>query len=66
MTPLERRFRSAGLAIILGLAVQALTLVWSHPLAFLAFLGLGVPLTALGILLYLWALVSERGREPAG
>ena len=44
--------------IIAGLAVEGLSLVWNHPLSFVAFLGLGGLLLAAGIVLYLWTLVA--------
>jgi hypothetical protein len=39
--PLMRRLQLSGLLIALGLVVEAVTLFWSHPTAFLVFLGLG-------------------------
>jgi len=55
---ITKKLRTAGALIILGLAVEALSLGWNHPLSFVAFLGLGGLLLACGVLLYLWALVS--------
>jgi hypothetical protein len=55
---IEKRIRWAGVLICLGLAVQLLTLRWVHPLAFMTFLLVGCPLTAAGILLYLYSLVG--------
>ena len=40
---ITRRLRLAGVLIIAGILVQGLTLVWNHPLSFLAFLGIGIP-----------------------
>ncbi len=56
---ISKRFKVSGILIILGLAVEGLTLLWSHPLSFVAFLGLGGLLLAAGIALYLWTLVSH-------
>lgn len=56
--PLHRRLRLSGLFIILGLIVQALSLLWNHPLSFIAFVTLGGLLLAIGILLYLLAVVN--------
>lgn len=50
------RLRVAGLLVIAGLAIQMATIAWTHPLAFLAFLGVGTPLVAAGVLLYLFSL----------
>ena len=46
------------LVIALGLLVQALSLLWNHPLSFIAFIGLGGLLVAGGIVLYLFTLVT--------
>jgi F0F1-type ATP synthase assembly protein I len=55
---LERRLRISGLLVGLGLAVEALTMAWSHPTAFLVFLLLGGTMVGLGVLLYLYAIAS--------
>ena len=53
---LRRLLRVAALLIVGGLVAQLVTLNWSHPIAFLWFLGLGVPLVVAGAATYLWAL----------
>ena len=58
-TPLEKRIRVAGLLVIAGLVVQLLTMTWAHPLAFMAFLMIGCPLTAAGVVLYLFSLATK-------
>ena len=60
---IERRIRRAGILIGIGLLLQAVTLFWTHPLAFMAFLLVACPLEAVGILLFLYTLVSP-GAEP--
>jgi len=57
-TILVRRLKLAGLLVSGGLLVEVGTLYWSHPMAFLVFLGLGGLLVGAGILLYLYSLVS--------
>jgi len=57
--PIEVRIRWAGLLIVLGLLLQMLTLLWTHPLAFMCFLMIGCPLVAAGMLLFLYSLVSH-------
>ena len=57
---LHKRLLRSGFFVLAGLIVQVLTLFWNHPLAFLAFLCIGVPLTAAGVLLYLYAVVSTK------
>lgn len=56
--PINARLRLAGGLIALGLLVQALSLLWNHPLSFVAFVSLGGLLVAGGIVLYLFTLVS--------
>ena len=53
----ERRIRWASLLIGGGLIVQLGSLLVIHPLAFVAFLMVGCPLMAAGIVLYLFSLV---------
>lgn len=60
---IERRIRLAGLLIALGLISQLVTFLWIHPLAFMAFLLIGCPLVAIGILLYLYSLVATESSE---
>lgn len=58
------RLTAAGIALVVGLLVEAVTLYWPHPTAFLTFLGLGTTLVCSGALLYLWLIVS--GSPAAG
>jgi predicted membrane channel-forming protein YqfA (hemolysin III family) len=55
---LVRRLRLAGLLLSLGLLIEAATLFWSHPTAFLVFLLLGGVLVAAGMVLYLVAIAT--------
>jgi hypothetical protein len=55
---IARRLRIAGALIFLGLLIEALTLEWNSPMAFLVFLGLGGLLIGLGVVFYLFSLVS--------
>jgi hydrogenase/urease accessory protein HupE len=57
---INKRLRIAGIMIAIGLIVEAFSLIWNHPLSFVAFLGIGGLLLFLGIVLYLAALVSPR------
>jgi hypothetical protein len=56
---LERRLQVSGIVLILGLLVEALCLFWTRPIAFVLFLAVGGFLLGLGILLYLFSLVSR-------
>jgi hypothetical protein len=59
---INKRLRLAGMLIMVGLLVEGLSLVWSHPLSFLAFVGIGGLAMAMGVAVYLLALVSPRPR----
>lgn len=60
---IELRIRRAGILIGIGLFLQVLTLFWTHPLSFMAFLLVGCPLVGIGILFYLYSLLSHSA-EP--
>jgi hypothetical protein len=55
---MQRRVRISGTLVLLGLLVEMVSLLWSHPSAFIFFLMPGALLMASGILLYLFSLVS--------
>jgi hypothetical protein len=57
---ITKRLRVAAMFIIAGVLVQGLSLIWNHPLSFLAFLGIGGLAALAGIVVYLFALVSPR------
>jgi len=59
---INKRLRLAGMLIMIGVLVEGLSLAWSHPLSFLAFVGIGGLATAIGVAVYLLALVSPRPR----
>jgi hypothetical protein len=54
---MSRLLRFSSALIVLGLAVEIVSLLWFHPLAFVLFAFVGVALIALGILVYLVSLV---------
>jgi uncharacterized membrane protein YczE len=60
---IENRIRWSGLLIGFGLAIQMPTLLWTHPLSFMVFLLVGCPLVGIGMLVYLYSLVSHIGDE---
>jgi hypothetical protein len=64
--PIHSRLRLSGAFIILGLIVQALSLLWNHPLSFIAFITIGGLLLAIGIVLYLLTVVNmaAKPQEP--
>lgn len=53
-----RRLRIAGILVITGLLVEALCLVWSKPIAFVVLVCIGGALIGLGVLFFLYSLVS--------
>ena len=57
-SPIQRRMRVSAILVSLGLLVELLSLLWTHPLAFLASAMVGIPLVGLGILIFLYSLVS--------
>jgi hypothetical protein len=57
-TKMDRRLRVSGILIVLGLLVEALSLIRIHPLAFLGFMFVGGGFLILGIVVYLYSLVS--------
>ncbi len=63
-SPLEWRLQISGIILILGLLVEGLCLLGRGPIAFILFVGLGGFLFVVGILLYLYSLVSVKG-EPS-
>ena len=56
---LEKRRQVAGVFIVLGLVIEALCLTWSTPIAFVIFVAIGGLLMFVGIVLYLYSLVSN-------
>jgi len=71
--PMERRLQLSGILLIPGLLVEALCLLWTRPLAFVLFLGVGGLLLGVGILVFLFlpgiqkptGAVMRTRREPA-
>jgi hypothetical protein len=55
---IERKLKWAAGLVGLGLLVQLVTFSWVHALAFTAFLVVGCPLVAAGIIVYLLSLLS--------
>ena len=55
---IERRLRISGVLIVLGLLVEAFSLIRVHPLAFLGFMFVGGGLLLGGIAVYLYSILS--------
>jgi hypothetical protein len=52
------RLRISGVFVIVGLLVEGLCLVWSRPIAFVVLVCVGGALIGLGVLFFLYSLVS--------
>jgi hypothetical protein len=55
---MERRLRISGIMVIIGLLVEALCLAWSQPIAFVVLVCIGGALIGLGVLFFLYSLIS--------
>jgi hypothetical protein len=53
-----------GALLILGIAVEIISLVWEKPLAFLLVVGVGGSLTFAGIVLYLYSFLPPALETP--
>lgn len=58
---LQERLRLSALLVMIGLVVEAASLTWRHPTAFIVFVLVGGTAMAAGMLLFLWAIVSRGG-----
>jgi hypothetical protein len=63
---MERRLEVSGTLILMGLLVEAICLLWSRPIAFVVFVLLGGLLVGVGVLLFLYSLVTleQSSNEP--
>jgi RsiW-degrading membrane proteinase PrsW (M82 family) len=61
---IHQRLRTSGIFVIAGLLLEALCLVWSKPIAFVVLVCIGGALIGLGVLLFLYSLVSS-ATQPA-
>lgn len=56
--PMGRRLRISGILVVAGLLVEALCLEWSRPIAFVVLFCIGGTLVGIGVLFFLYSLVS--------
>jgi len=56
---MERWLRISGVLAIMGLLIEALCLLWSRPIAFVVLVVFGGALISIGVLLFLYSLVSS-------
>jgi len=60
---MERKLKISGILVIAGLFVEGISLIWSHPTAFLTFILLGGSMMAAGILFYLYSLAAGEKQQ---
>lgn len=53
----KRRIRVSGIFLLLGMAVEVITLLWAHPTSFLVFVAVGGLFFLLGLAAYLFSVV---------
>ncbi len=56
---IERRIRISGVLLVVGLVIEAVSLSWAHPTAFIAFVVFGGTSMAAGIFLFLYSVVAK-------
>jgi hypothetical protein len=56
---MERRIRLSAILLIIGLMIEAVSLIWAHPTAFLVFAFVGVAFMGIGSVVFLYSLVSN-------
>lgn len=56
-----KKFRRAGMCIVAGLSVTAVSVQFAHPMSFMAFAVVGAGGVVIGVGMFLWALA----RRPA-
>jgi hypothetical protein len=61
---MSHALRISGLLLIVGLLIELISLHFNHPLSFLGFMFIGGGLLFLGVVVYLWALVSVSPSAP--
>jgi hypothetical protein len=62
---IHRRLQISGVLVIVGLLAEAVCLLWSRPLAFVVLVAFGGLLISVGVLFFLYSLVSipHSGKE---
>jgi len=58
------RLQVSAILVAAGLGTTLATFYWNHPLSLFVFLCIGSPLTGLGIVIYLWSIVTQRNDAP--
>ena len=65
---MSRVFRLSGILLIAGLVIEAVSLLFNHPLSFIGFIVVGGSLLGIGVILFLISLVEigQTGSSPRG
>jgi hypothetical protein len=61
-----QKLRRAGMCIVTGLAVTAVSVQFAHPMSFMAFAVLGAGGVVVGVGMFLWALARRPATSPSG
>ena len=64
MRSLTRRERVAAILLLCGLSIEAFSVLWTRPVAFVIFVVFGISLIVAGILLFLYSVVSLALKPP--
>lgn len=62
---MSRVLRLSGILLIAGLVIEAVSLLFNHPLSFIGFIVIGGSLLGIGVMLFLISLV-EIGQPSSG
>ena len=49
-----------GILLVIGMIIAAITQIWIHPLTFMILAGVSIPITVIGIIIYLRSVVVSR------
>jgi hypothetical protein len=62
---MSKVLRVSGIMLILGLAIEAVSLMFNHPLSFMGFIIVGGVMLGVGVLLFLYSLVEIAQANPS-
>ncbi len=62
---MSKILRVSGIFLILGLAIEGVSLLFNHPLSFMGFIIVGGTFLGVGVLLFLFSLVSIAQANPS-
>jgi hypothetical protein len=62
---MSKVLRVSGIFLIIGLAIEAVSLMFNHPLSFMGFIIVGGATLGVGVLLFLYSLVEIAQANPS-